>query len=147
MRLDFLKEFKDPYMRTPQGQGVFLAGVALGYLARCQVEGEKELTSAPLFKQLEFGRMNMKSLKKLLARVPKLLAAYREGIKYGGFIAALAAEANDLILKGEQQELGVDGNFAFTTGFASAPAYFWKIFGKKGEGEDGAAEGLNEMME
>jgi hypothetical protein len=139
MRLDFLEEFKDPYMRTPLGQGVFLAGVALGYLARFQVQGEKDLPSAPLFKQLEFGRMNMKSLKKQLARVPKLLAAYKEGMKYGGLISALAAEANSLILKGEEQELGVDGNFAFTTGFASAPTYFWRIFGKKPEGEDDTA--------
>lgn len=133
MRLDFLDDFRDPYMQTPQGRGVFLAGVALGYLARGQVEEEKNIASAPLFKQLEFGRLNMKALKKLLARVPKLLAAYREGIKYGGLIAALAAEANGLILKGENQELGVDGNFAFTTGFANASTYFWKIFGKQGE--------------
>lgn len=133
MRLDFLDDFRDPYMQTPQGRGVFLAGVALGYLARGQVEDEKDIAKAPLFKQLEFGRLNMKALKKLLARVPKLLAAYREGIKYGGLIAALAAEADGLILKGENQELGVDGNFAFTTGFANASTYFWKIFGKQGE--------------
>ena len=82
--------------------------------------------------------MNMKSLKKQLARVPKLLAAYKEGMKYGGLISALAAEANSLILKGEEQELGVDGNFAFTTGCASAPTYFWRIFGKKPEDDDAA---------
>jgi hypothetical protein len=131
MKLDFLDEFKDPYMQTPVGRGVFLAGVVLGYMARCQVEGEKDIASAPLFKQLEFGRLNMKALKKLLARVPQLLAAYRETMKYSALIAALAAEANGLILKGENQELGVDGNFAFTTGFANASSYFWKIFGKK----------------
>lgn len=135
MRLDFLDEFKDPYMRTPLGRGIFLAGVVLGYMARSQVEGEKDISSAPLFKQLEFGRMNMKALKKLLARVPQLLAAYRESVKYGNLIAALAAEANGLILKGEDQELGVEGNFAFTTGFAGAGNYFWRIFGKQ-QGED-----------
>ncbi|MGI9861617.1 TM1802 family CRISPR-associated protein [Moorella naiadis] len=130
MKLEFLDEFKDPYMGTPLGRGVFLAGVVLGYMARSQVEGEKDISSAPLFKQLEFGRLNMKALKKLLARVPQLLAAYRESMKYSGYIATLAAEANGLILKGEDQELGVEGNFAFTTGFAGASKYFWKIFGK-----------------
>lgn len=131
MKLDFLDEFKDPYMQTSGGRGVFLAGVVLGYMARCQVEGEKDIAGAPLFKQLEFGRLNMKALKRLLARVPKLLDAYKETMKYSGLIAALTAEANRLILKGEDQELGVDGNFAFTTGFANASSYFWKIFGKK----------------
>ncbi|MDN5344107.1 MAG: hypothetical protein PWQ18_218 [Clostridia bacterium] len=131
MKLEFLDEFKDPYMMTPLGRGVFLAGVVLGYMARSQVE--KDISIAPLFKQLEFGRLNMKALKKLLARVPQLLAAYRESMKYSGYIASLAAEANELILKGEDQELGVEGNFAFTTGFAGASKYFWKVFGKPEE--------------
>jgi hypothetical protein len=133
MKLEFLDEFKDPYMRTPLGRGVFLAGVVLGYMARSQVAEERDISSAPLFKQLEFGRLNMKALKKLLARVPQLLAAYRESMKYSGFIASLAATANDLILQGEEQELGVEGNFAFTTGFAGAGKYFWRVFGKAAE--------------
>lgn len=81
MKVDFLNQYKDPYLQTAQGKGVFLAGVLLGYLALKQVEGKQsDIGKAPLFKQIQFGRLNFKTLKRHLARVPQLLAAYRENI-------------------------------------------------------------------
>ena len=37
MKLEFLEDYKDPYLKTDQGKGVFLAGVLFGYMANCQV--------------------------------------------------------------------------------------------------------------
>lgn len=136
MNLTLLDRFQDSYLRQPQGRGVFLAGVALGYLAGCQIESEEKIKDAPLFKQIQFGRLDMKSLKRLLARVPQLLAAYADAVKAPQLVAALSAEAGRLMLLGGEEELGVDGNFAFTVGFGNARSYFWQIFKKESKEED-----------
>ncbi|AOQ22954.1 hypothetical protein MTAT_24100 [Moorella thermoacetica] len=136
MNLSLLDNFADEYLRKPQGRGVFLAGVVLGYIAGCQVESERDIKNAPLFKQIQFGRMDMKSLKKHLARVPQLLAAYSESIAASQLVSALAAEAGRLMLMGGERELGVEGNFAFTVGFGNATSYFWQIFKKDDKGDE-----------
>ncbi|HHV36103.1 MAG TPA: CRISPR-associated protein [Syntrophomonadaceae bacterium] len=127
MKLEFLEHYKDPYLKTDQGKGVFLAGVLFGYMAKCQ---DDEIKKAPIFKQLDFGRMNLRSLKKQLSRVPQLIYAYEGISKYSGLFTRLAAEAGELILAGGQKDLGVNGNFAFTVGFSNGPDLFWKIFKK-----------------
>lgn len=130
MNLDLFEQFRDEYLRTPQGQGVFLAGVALGYLALSQVESEDKIKDAPLFKQIPFGRLDLRNLKRLMARIPQLVRAYSDKIKAPQFLSALAAEAERLMLVGGDSTLGVDGNFAFTAGFVNARTYFWQIFKK-----------------
>jgi CRISPR-associated protein Cas8b/Csh1 subtype I-B len=134
MELDFLNDFKDPYMKEQKGQGIFLAGVLLGYLAYKQAGGKNEddITKTPLFKQIQFGRMDMKTLKRLLARVPQLIAAYREDIgKSMKALTYLSAKVGEMLLNDGAEELGIEGNFAFTTGFVNANDYYWKIFSKK----------------
>jgi len=138
MKLDFLSDFKDPYMREPKGQGIFLAGVLLGYLAYKQVggKGEDDITKTPLFKQIQFGRMDMKKLKRLLARVPLLIAAYREDIgKSMKGLTYLCGKVGEMLLSDEAEELGVEGNFAFATGFVNANDYYWRMFPKKDDKE------------
>lgn len=128
---DFFNNLKDAYLATEQGRGVFLAGVAMGYIARCQVKSEGDIKNAPLFKQIQFGRMDFKALKRMMARIPQLTAAYSESIRAPQLVNSLAAEASKMILTDKQGELGVDGNFAFTTGFINGTEYFWKIFKKE----------------
>lgn len=125
--LRFLDSFEDKYMKTVQGKGVFLAGVVLGYMARLQVGSSDDVYNSPLFKQMNFGRMKIRDLKKHLSRVPELIKAYN--MKYSGYLQQLANEAGAMILKGGGEELGVDGNFAFTVSFANASDFFWnKIY-------------------
>jgi hypothetical protein len=137
VKLDFLDDFKDPYLNTPKGQGVFLAGVLLGYIALKQVKGQTEdkrsdIGKAPLFKQVQFGRMDMKSLKRLLSRVPQLIAAYSEVIgESARFLTYLSAKTGEMLLHEGHEELNIEGNFAFTVGFTNAEYYYWKIFGKE----------------
>ena len=134
MELDFLNDFKDSYMREPKGQGIFLAGVLLGYLAYKQAGGKNEddITKAPLFKQIQFGRMDMKTLKRLLARVPQFIAAYREDIgKSMKALTYLSSKVGEMLLSDGAEELGIEGNFAFATGFVNANNYYWKMFSKK----------------
>lgn len=133
MNLDFMADFKDQYLQTPAGQGAFLAGVTLGFIAVNQVENEKNIKNAALFKQIQFGRMDLKTLKKHLARVPNLIAAYSDKIPATHLVSALAGKASSDLLQGEMNDLGVDGNFAFTVGFLNAKRYFWEIFKKKEE--------------
>lgn len=130
MRLDWFDSFNDPYLQTDQGKGIFLAGVLLGYMARCQVSKDDDIRRAPLFKQLNFGRMDLMQLKRQLARVPQLISAYEEMQRHSYLINQLAAEVGRLILSGTD-EMGINGNFAFTVGFGNAVNYFWKIFRKK----------------
>lgn len=141
MKLEFLEDYKDPYLKTDQGKGVFLAGVLFGYMASCQVKEGDDIKKAPIFKQLDFGRMNLRSLKKQLSRVPQLIYAYEGISKYSGLFTSLAAEAGELILSGGQKDLGVDGNFAFTVGFSNGPDFFWKIFKKKEPSKNTNEEG------
>jgi len=136
MKLDFLDEFTDPYLKTNSGRGVFLAGVVLGFIARAQVKGDlqgspEDIGSSPLFKQLNFGRMNKRDLYKHLARVPEIVRAYH--LDYADMVESLSAKAGELILQKDDKErdLGIDGNFVFSVAFLNARKYFWTIFGKK----------------
>lgn len=127
--LGFLNQFSDDYLRKDEGKGVLLAGVALGMLAREQVQGEQNIGDAPLFKQLNFGKMQLRDLKRHLARVPELTRAYKA--RYPDRIERLAAEAGSLLFKSGAKNLGVDGNFAFTVGFLNAWQYYASIFNVK----------------
>ncbi len=127
MNLDWLEGFSDPYLNTPVGQGVFLGGVVLGMIARNQISKGDEIDSAPLFKQIMFGKMQRRDLLRHLSRVPELLLAY--DIKYKMYFRELTGKAGELLLRG-RGEMGVDGNFAFSVAFLNANEYFWRIFGK-----------------
>ena len=143
MNLEFFSKFHDPYMQTPAGQGVFLAGVLLGYMAYRQAGKDGDVSQSPIFKQIQFGRMDMVNLKRLLSRVPTLLAAYREDMKFTNLMSQLSAAATKLILQSADEELGTNGNFAFAAGFLNANSYFWDIFPvnqKDAQSEDGKEE-------
>lgn len=134
MKLDFFDNFRDPYMTTAEGKGVFLAGVVLGMLAQAQA-GKAPIDSAPIFKQLNFGRMTKRDVKKHLSKIPGLSRAYQ--VPYAGILESLSAEAGKFLLSFEDRDMGVDGNFAFSTAFLSAPDYFFgKIFKKEDKKEE-----------
>jgi len=124
MKLDFFDSFEDPYLKTDSGKGIFLAGVTLGMLALGQSEGS--IDSAPIFKQLNFGRMKKRDILRHIARVPELSKAYH--LKYSGMIDSLCAKTGELLLLGSEREMGVDGNFVFSVAFLNARYYFWAIF-------------------
>lgn len=128
MNWEVFNKFHDPYMQTPAGQGAFLAGVLLGYMADRQVGKGGDISQSPLFKQIQFGRMDIVNLKRLLSRVPTLLAAYREDMKYTGYMNRISAAATELLLQTGDEDFGVNGNFAFATGFLNARQYFWDLF-------------------
>lgn len=130
MKLEWLNEFADPFLKTAGGQGVFLSGIVLGMIARCQVNKEDDIDSAPMFKQIMFGKMQRRDLLRHLSRVPELIRAY--DIPYKGYLEQLSGLAGDMLLKGTT-EMGVDGNFAFSVAFLNAREYFWRIFGKSDE--------------
>jgi hypothetical protein len=135
VKLDFLDEFSDPYLKEDSGKGVFLAGVALGMLAKGQAGQSGDLGNSPLFKQINFGKIQLRDLKKHLSRIPELIRAYE--IPYAGMIEVLAAEAGKLIITGQKKDLGVDGNFVFAVAFMNAPKFcFEKIFKKQEEGKE-----------
>jgi hypothetical protein len=139
MNLDFFNEFKDPYLQTDEGKGIFLSGIALGMLAKGQLPKGATIDSAPLYKQIRFGRLQKRNLMALVSRVPELarttLDDQNEG--YAGMIESLCAKSGVLIIQGGGDDLGVNGNFAFSVAFLNAPDYFFgKIFKKK----DGAQE-------
>ncbi|HHY99024.1 MAG TPA: CRISPR-associated protein [Firmicutes bacterium] len=149
MNLAFLDDFQDPYLKEPQGRGALLAGVLLGYMAYRQASrssgaqgtGAQDNGSAaeptgidrsPLFKQIQFGRLDIRTLKRLLARVPQLIAAYRDSMsRSSGNLNRLCAKAGELLISGQPGDLGTDGNFAFTVGFVNAVEYYWQIFGSR----------------
>lgn len=128
MNTNIFDKFHDPYMQGAAGQGVFLAGVLLGYMAERQTGSGGDISRSPLFKQIQFGRMDIMNLKRILSRVPKLLAAYREEMKYTVYMNQLGAVALELMLQADEEEMGVNGNFAFAAGFINARRYFWEIF-------------------
>jgi hypothetical protein len=132
LKLDWLNEFSDPYLKSTSGQGVLLSGIILGMIAKYQVSKEEEIDSAPMFKQLMFGKMQRRDLLRHLSRVPELIRAY--DIPYKNLLEKLSGKAGDLLLKGTA-EMGVDGNFAFSVAFLNASEYFWRIFGKSEIGE------------
>ncbi|MCF7936814.1 MAG: TM1802 family CRISPR-associated protein [Synergistales bacterium] len=126
MKLEFFQEFADPYLHKEGGQGVFLAGVVLGMVAGGQ--NKSNIREAPMFKQLNFGRLSRRDLQRHLARVPELTSAYQ--LNYAGLIEALGGKAGELMLKGGKKDIGIDGNFAFSVAFLNAPHYFWSAFRK-----------------
>ena len=127
MKLACLNDFSDPYLKTVSGQGILLSGIILGMIARYQVDKEQNIDSAPMFKQLMFGKMQRRDLLRHLSRVPELIRAY--DIPYKGLMEKLSGKAGDLLLKGTA-EMGVDGNFVFSVAFLNASEYFWRIFGQ-----------------
>lgn len=144
MNTAIFEQFHDPYMQGPAGQGVFLAGVLLGYMAERQAGADGDISKSPLFKQIQFGRMDKANLKRILGRVPQLLAAYREELKYTGYMNRLTGTALELILQADDEEMGVNGNFAFAAGFVNARRYFWEIFPtKKDEPAEKREEEIN----
>ena len=132
MKLDWLNDFADPYLKTTSGQGVLLSGIILGMIARYQVSKGEEIGSAPMFKQLMFGKMQRRDLLRHLSRVPELIRAY--DIPYKRLLEKLSGKAGDLLLIGTA-EMGLDGNFVFSVAFLNASDYFWRIFGKSEIGE------------
>ena len=105
---------------------VFLGGIVLGMIAKYQVSKGEEIDSAPMFKQIMFGKMQRRDLLRHLSRVPELIRAY--DIPYKGYLEQLSGKTGDLLLKGTS-EMGFDGNFAFSVAFLNAYEYFWRIFG------------------
>ena len=138
MKLDWIEEFADPYLQSSDGQGVLLAGISLGMIARNQISPGEKIDAAPMFKQIVFGRMQRRDLLRHLSRVPELIRAYK--IPYEYFHDKLAGKAGELLLK-DAKEMGVDGNFAFSVAFLNANEYFWRIFGKEIEAENKNIEG------
>lgn len=137
MNTAIFDQFHDPYMQGSAGQGIFLAGVLLGYMAERQAGADGDISKSPLFKQIQFGRMDKMNLKRILGRVPQLLAAYREEMKYTAYMNQLGAAALELMLQADDEEMGVNGNFTFAAGFINARRYFWELFPTKKDDKPG----------
>jgi hypothetical protein len=127
MELGFFDRFADPFLKTANGKGVFLSGIVLGLVAAQQVE-RGSLSDAPLFKQITFGRMQTRDIRRLLARVPELSKAYR--LKNAGRVSQLLGMAGNCFLEGKGEEMGVNGNFTFAVAFTNAWRYYKEIFPK-----------------
>ena len=145
MDLSFFEQFSDDYLRKYEGKGVFLAGVTLGMLARGQVDKGESIANSPLFKQLNFGKMQLRDLKRHLARVPELTRVYK--VRAPGWLEQLAAEAGSLMLKSGISELGVNGNFAFSIAFLNAWLYYSAIFHVTASQDPSAEAGETEADE
>ncbi len=125
MNLTWFDQFADPYLQRPAGKGVFLSGVLLGFAASCQRKKGSYLNDTPLFKKLNFGKLQLRDLKRHLGELPTLLKAYE--IPYQRQLTELAGEAAEFLLQ-DNQTMGVDGNFIFTNAFLNAWKYFYLIF-------------------
>jgi len=79
-----------------------------------------------LYKQLNFGRLSLRDIKKHLSRVPDLIKAYK--IEPSFLVEDLTGYSQELLLNSKGKDLGVDGNFAFVTGFMNWRNYFWEIY-------------------
>ncbi|HPF16792.1 MAG TPA: TM1802 family CRISPR-associated protein [Thermotogota bacterium] len=136
MNLTFLNEMNDKYIRTDEGKGVLLAGITLGMLAYQQKNANEglKISDTPLFKQIHWGKMNCRELKRLMARVPELLKAYN--VNYASYLSSLNGKSGELLMKEDAKDLGVNGNFTFTIGFVNSYEYFWKIFTEETHKED-----------
>lgn len=139
MLLNWLDDFSDQYLKTSTGQGVFLSGIVLGMITKNQVGKGENIDTAPMYKQIMFGKMQRRDLLRHLSRVPELIRAY--DIPYKNYLMQLSGKAGELLLK-ESAEMGVDGNFAFSVAFLNAVEYFWKIF-KKDEDKNEMEKGAN----
>jgi hypothetical protein len=125
MNLDWFEKFEDPYLQKPAGQGVFLSGVLLGFVASCQGGKGSRLNDAPLFKQLPFGKLQQRDLKRHMAALPTLLTAYE--IPYQRQLTEISATAVELLLQ-DDRPMGVDGNFIFTNAFLNAWKYLYRLY-------------------
>ena len=125
MNLDWLNEFQDPYLQKPTGKGIFLSGIALGFIASCQKGKSKSIADAPLFKKLPFGKLQKRDIKRQLADIPVMLKAYE--IPYPYEITNIANAAGELLLTGSE-EMGIDGNFIFSLAFLNAWKYFYLLY-------------------
>ncbi len=121
MDLSFMEAYQDRSMQTPKGKGAFLAGVALGELARKQAE---RIDESPLFKQMNFGKMALRDVKRHLSRVPELTRAYH--LSNARTIERIMVQAGDFLMQSPGEEFGVEGNFAFAIGFMNS----WEIIRK-----------------
>lgn len=131
MKLEFFNDFQDPYLKLDEARGVFLAGVVLGMVAYGQAGGGA-IDSAPLYKQLNFGRVQRRDLLKHMSRIPELTRVYQ--LKGAARLEALCGKAGELLLTGSGKELGIEGNFAFSMAFLNARDYYFnKIFEKDSE--------------
>jgi len=122
---DWIDSFKDPAMQKPLGKGAFFSGVVLGFIARCQAGKDGSLSSAPLFKKLSFGKLKKRELKQQLSQVPMLINVY--DVPYIWQITELANLASEALLQATE-ELGVDGNFIFSTAFLNAWNYLYQLY-------------------
>jgi len=122
---DWIDSFKDPAMQKPLGKGAFFSGVVLGFIARCQAGKDGSLSSAPLFKKLSFGKLKKRELKQQLSQVPMLINVY--DVPYSWQITELANLASEALLQATE-ELGVDGNFIFSTAFLNAWNYLYQLY-------------------
>jgi len=122
---DWIDSFKDPAMQKPLGKGAFFSGVVLGFIASCQVGKGGSLSSAPLFKKLSFGKLKKRELKQQLSQVPMLINIY--DVPYSWQITELANLASEALLQATE-ELGVDGNFIFSTAFLNAWNYLYQLY-------------------
>ncbi|NLH36525.1 MAG: CRISPR-associated protein [Thermotogaceae bacterium] len=148
---EFLDEFSDKFLQTDFGKGILLAGVALGYTANAQVKKSTgdgnswgKIQDAPLYKQLNFGKLELRDVKRHLSRIPEFIKAYR--IDRAPLLQDLTSYSQELILKAGNTNLGVDGNFAFVTGFMNWWKYFYEIYKDymKGKVNEESQEEVNE---
>lgn len=143
MNIGFFDDFKDDYMQTLQGKGYFLSGVVLGMVARGQAGKGSPIDSAPLYKQLHFGKLQRRDILRHMSRIPELTRVYN--LDYAGMIESLCAKAGEYLMLGGASDPGVDGNFAFSMAFLNAPDYFFKrIFKKTDEDQKDGSEILKE---
>jgi hypothetical protein len=135
MNFDFFDEMSDEFVKTNAGKGIMLAGISLGILADQQRKDvNKDVSDTPLFKQMNWGKLDYRDLKRHMSRVPELIKAYN--VKYAPLINALTAKGGEYLLMSDSKGMGVDGNFVFTIGFVRCNEYFWRIFkSKKTESE------------
>jgi len=135
MNLEFLESFKDEFIGSDEGKGIMLAGISLGMLADQQrKDPQMTVADTPLFKQINWGKLDYRDLKKHMARVPELTRAYN--VKYASLINALNAKSGEFMLMSAAKRMGPDGNFTFTVGFVRCNDYFWQVFkSQKNESE------------
>jgi hypothetical protein len=144
VNLDWLESFTDPYIKKPIGKSMFLSGVVLGFIASCQNGRGSQINKAPLFKKMTFGKLQKRDLKRHLSEVPTLLNVY--DIPYSYQITELTRLAGDYLLQ-STEDMGVDGNFIYSTAFLNAWTYFYQIFPEIKSNTKPSEEKNNELQE
>jgi len=125
VNLEWLESYNDPYIKKPIGKGIFLCGVLLGFIASCQSGRGGQINNAPLFKKMTFGKLQKRDLKRHLSAVPTLLTV--NDVPYFMQMTEMANLAGDYLLQ-STEDMGVDGNFIYSTAFLNAWAYFYRLF-------------------